>query len=125
MQFSGVASNAPPELPGVASNAPLEPRGTEGKDEWLFALCSIPGQVFVHIAIIGMRASSWSFSGISFQSGSANSEESRRGVCLNCAGIMRVLIVDDEKSIRTSTMVAIQAAGHQADTADSGLVGFL
>jgi two-component system, NtrC family, response regulator AlgB len=38
---------------------------------------------------------------------------------------MRVLIVDDEKSIRTSTMVAIQAAGHQADTADSGQVTIL
>jgi len=33
---------------------------------------------------------------------------------------MRVLIIDDERSIRTSTMVAIQAAGHQAETADSG-----
>jgi len=38
---------------------------------------------------------------------------------------MRVLITDDEKSIRTSTMVAIQAAGHQADTADSGHVAVL
>jgi two-component system, NtrC family, response regulator AlgB len=38
---------------------------------------------------------------------------------------MRVLITDDEKSIRTSTMVAIQAAGHQADTADSGQVALL
>jgi two-component system, NtrC family, response regulator AlgB len=38
---------------------------------------------------------------------------------------MRVLITDDEKSIRTSTMVAIQAAGHQADTADSGQVAVL
>ena len=38
---------------------------------------------------------------------------------------MRVLITDDEKSIRTSTMVAIQAAGHQAETADSGQVAVL
>ncbi|HKM57155.1 MAG TPA: sigma-54 dependent transcriptional regulator [Chthoniobacterales bacterium] len=38
---------------------------------------------------------------------------------------MRVLIADDEKSIRTSTMVAIQAAGHQAETADSGQVAVL
>jgi two-component system, NtrC family, response regulator AlgB len=38
---------------------------------------------------------------------------------------MRVLIIDDEKSIRTSTMVAIQAAGHQAETADSGQVAIL
>jgi two-component system, NtrC family, response regulator AlgB len=38
---------------------------------------------------------------------------------------MRVLIIDDEKSIRTSTSVAIQAAGHQAETADSGQVAVL
>lgn len=38
---------------------------------------------------------------------------------------MRVLITDDEKSIRTSTMIAIQAAGHLADTADSGQVAVL
>lgn len=38
---------------------------------------------------------------------------------------MRVLIIDDEKSIRTSTMVAIQAAGHQASTADGGQVAVL
>ncbi|HZC59310.1 MAG TPA: sigma-54 dependent transcriptional regulator [Chthoniobacterales bacterium] len=38
---------------------------------------------------------------------------------------MRVLIIDDEKSIRISTMVAIQAAGHQADTADGGQVAVL
>src|ERR1700733_5443731 len=38
---------------------------------------------------------------------------------------MRVLIIDDERSIRTSTMVAIQAAGHQADSADSGQVAVL
>src|ERR1700736_6602447 len=38
---------------------------------------------------------------------------------------MRVLIIDDEKSIRTSTSVAIQAAGHRAETADSGQVAVL
>jgi two-component system, NtrC family, response regulator AlgB len=38
---------------------------------------------------------------------------------------MRVLIIDDERSIRTSTMVAIQAAGHHAETADSGQVALL
>src|ERR1700736_4001474 len=38
---------------------------------------------------------------------------------------MRVLIIDDERSIRTSTMVAIQAAGHQAETADGGQVAVL
>lgn len=38
---------------------------------------------------------------------------------------MNVLIIDDEKSIRTSTAVAIKAAGHQADTADSGAVALL
>ncbi len=35
---------------------------------------------------------------------------------------MRVLIVDDDKSIRTSTAAAIRAEGHQVDTADSGVV---
>jgi two-component system, NtrC family, response regulator AlgB len=35
---------------------------------------------------------------------------------------MRILIVDDEKSIRTSTAAAIRAEGHQVDTADNGLV---
>ena len=38
---------------------------------------------------------------------------------------MRVLIVDDEKSIRTSTSVAIQAAGHQAASADNGQIAVL
>ena len=38
---------------------------------------------------------------------------------------MRVLIIDDDRSIRTSTSVAIQAAGHQAETADGGQVGVL
>jgi CheY-like chemotaxis protein len=38
---------------------------------------------------------------------------------------MRVLIVDDERSIRTSTAVAIQAAGHNAETADSGQIAIL
>ncbi len=35
---------------------------------------------------------------------------------------VRVLIVDDDKSIRTSTAAAIRAEGHQVDTADSGVV---
>src|SRR6266446_10293161 len=38
---------------------------------------------------------------------------------------MRVLIVDDERSIRTSVAVAIQAAGHSAETADSGQIAIL
>jgi len=38
---------------------------------------------------------------------------------------MRVLIVDDERSIRTSAAVAIQAAGHSAETADSGHIAIL
>jgi two-component system, NtrC family, response regulator AlgB len=38
---------------------------------------------------------------------------------------MRVLIIDDERSIRTSTMVAIQTAGHHAETADGGQVAVL
>jgi NtrC-family two-component system response regulator AlgB len=38
---------------------------------------------------------------------------------------MRVLIVDDERSIRTSAAVAIQAAGHSAETADSGQIAIL
>jgi PleD family two-component response regulator len=38
---------------------------------------------------------------------------------------MRVLIIDDERSIRTSTAVAIQAAGHHAETADSGPIAIL
>src|ERR1700736_5394024 len=38
---------------------------------------------------------------------------------------MRVLIIDDERSIRTSTAVAIQAAGHHAETADSGHIAIL
>jgi two-component system, NtrC family, response regulator AlgB len=38
---------------------------------------------------------------------------------------MRVLIIDDERSIRTSTAVAIQAAGHSAQTADSGQIAVL
>jgi NtrC-family two-component system response regulator AlgB len=38
---------------------------------------------------------------------------------------MRVLIIDDDKSIRNSTGVAIQAAGHQAETADNGQVALL
>jgi NtrC-family two-component system response regulator AlgB len=35
---------------------------------------------------------------------------------------MRILIVDDEKSIRTSTAAAIRAEGHQVDSADNGIV---
>src|SRR5262249_26634563 len=38
---------------------------------------------------------------------------------------MRVLIVDDERSIRTSAAVAIQAAGHSAETTDSGQIAIL
>jgi NtrC-family two-component system response regulator AlgB len=38
---------------------------------------------------------------------------------------MRVLIVDDEKSIRTSTSAAIQAEGHQVDTADNAQVSLM
>ena len=38
---------------------------------------------------------------------------------------MRVLIIDDDKSIRNSTGVALQAAGHQAETADNGQVAIL
>src|ERR1700737_4429733 len=38
---------------------------------------------------------------------------------------MRVLIIDDERSIRTSTAVAIQAAGHHGGTADSGPIAVL
>ena len=38
---------------------------------------------------------------------------------------MRVLIIDDDKSIRNSTGIALQAAGHQAETADNGQVAIL
>jgi NtrC-family two-component system response regulator AlgB len=38
---------------------------------------------------------------------------------------MRVLIIDDDKSIRNSTGVALQAAGHQAETADNAQVAIL
>ena len=38
---------------------------------------------------------------------------------------MRVLIIDDDKSIRNSTGVALQAAGHGAETADNGQVAIL
>ncbi|MBV9490512.1 MAG: sigma-54-dependent Fis family transcriptional regulator [Verrucomicrobia bacterium] len=38
---------------------------------------------------------------------------------------MNVLIVDDEKSIRTSTAVAVRAAGYTVDTADNGAVALL
>jgi len=35
---------------------------------------------------------------------------------------MRVLIIDDEKSIRSSTSAALRAEGHQADVADSSTI---
>jgi len=35
---------------------------------------------------------------------------------------MRVLIIDDEKSIRSSTSAALRAEGHQADVADSSAI---
>src|SRR6516225_7803642 len=38
---------------------------------------------------------------------------------------MRVLIVDDERSIRTSTSAAIRAEGHLAETADNRTVAVL
>jgi two-component system, NtrC family, response regulator AlgB len=38
---------------------------------------------------------------------------------------MRVLIIDDDKSIRNSTGVALRAAGHQAETADNAQVAIL
>src|ERR1700737_2792135 len=44
---------------------------------------------------------------------------------LRSLGSMHVLIIDDERSIRTSTAVAIQAAGHRAETADSGQIAVL
>jgi NtrC-family two-component system response regulator AlgB len=38
---------------------------------------------------------------------------------------MRVLIIDDEKSIRSSTSAALRAEGHHADIADSSIVAVL
>lgn len=38
---------------------------------------------------------------------------------------MKILIVDDEKSIRNATSLAIRAEGHDPDTADSGRVALL
>lgn len=38
---------------------------------------------------------------------------------------MRVLIVDDQKTVRLSLSKALTSAGHEADTADSGLVAAL
>ncbi len=38
---------------------------------------------------------------------------------------MRVLIIDDEKSIRSSTSAALRAEGHYADIADSSMVALL
>jgi two-component system, NtrC family, response regulator AlgB len=38
---------------------------------------------------------------------------------------MKILIIDDDKSIRNATSLAIRAEGHEADTADSGRVALL
>lgn len=38
---------------------------------------------------------------------------------------MKILIVDDEKTIRNATSLAIRTEGHEADTADSGRVALL
>ncbi|MBL9214904.1 MAG: sigma-54-dependent Fis family transcriptional regulator [Opitutaceae bacterium] len=38
---------------------------------------------------------------------------------------MRILIVDDQRSIRLTTAQAVRAEGHEADTADSGRVALL
>jgi len=38
---------------------------------------------------------------------------------------MRILIVDDQRAIRLSTAQGVRAAGHEADTADSGRVALL
>jgi two-component system, NtrC family, response regulator AlgB len=38
---------------------------------------------------------------------------------------MRILIIDDEKSIRSSTSAALRAEGHQADIADSSIVALI
>ena len=38
---------------------------------------------------------------------------------------MKILIVDDEKSIRNATSIAIRAEGHECDTADSGRIALL
>src|ERR1700729_1565096 len=40
-------------------------------------------------------------------------------------GLMRALIIDDEKAIRSSTVIAIRAEGHVAEAADSRAVGLL
>ena len=39
--------------------------------------------------------------------------------------IMRILIVDDQRPVRQSTAQGVRAAGHDADTADSGRVALL
>lgn len=41
---------------------------------------------------------------------------------LRFTDFMRVLIIDDEKSIRSSTSAALRAEGHQADVADSSTI---
>ncbi|MGA7130265.1 MAG: response regulator, partial [Chthoniobacterales bacterium] len=38
---------------------------------------------------------------------------------------MRALIIDDEKAIRSSTVIAIRAEGHFAESADSKTVALL
>src|ERR1700722_8992478 len=38
---------------------------------------------------------------------------------------MRALIIDDEKAIRSSTVIAIRAEGHAAEAADSRAIGLL
>ena len=38
---------------------------------------------------------------------------------------MRILIVDDQRSIRLTSAQAVRAEGHEADTADNGRVALL
>jgi len=46
--------------------------------------------------------------------------------CLRAlVSIMRILIVDDQRSIRLTTAQAVRAEGHESDTADSGRVALL
>jgi NtrC-family two-component system response regulator AlgB len=50
----------------------------------------------------------------------------RAGVIhLNYFSAMRILVVDDQRSIRLSIAQAIRSEGHEADMADSGTVAFL
>jgi NtrC-family two-component system response regulator AlgB len=46
-------------------------------------------------------------------------------VILFCANFMRILIVDDQRTVRLATSQAVRAEGHEADTADSGRVALL